>query len=392
MADENKLESTSSIPPMDLSTLYAGGDFSYMEDDRSTQNSDDPGAEDRGDNMPPPVNETKRKAKKAEVEDDGEGDNKAGEGDEGDEGDEGAAATRQTDGEGDEGEGGEGDGDGEGDQEGANRVGSVPKWRLDQQTKKLRQTEREMAALKAQLEKLTGQSQTPADGQQNDPAQSQRPAQQPAQEDQFKTQIKELQTKRNEIRDQYEEAIIDGDTKKTKSLREQLDAVEDDIFEARVSARTQKVQEETVSRTAIERELQTVADEVQAEYSVLDPNHDSYDEEIVNETVAYRDMLITSMGRKPGEALREAAETMAKKYDIPAARKTNKTQNKEGEGESKTAQRSKGKEKAAKQQPPKMPGQKNERKVSDVASMTDTEFDKLTPEQRAELRGDYRVS
>lgn len=389
MADDNKLESTSSIPPMDLNTLYAGGDFSYMEDDRSTQNSDDPGAEDRGDELPPPAGEEKRKVAKEEESDDEPEDDSTGEGDEADEADDDSSAARPTD---DDGEEGDGEREGEGDQEGANRVGTVPKWRLDQQTKKLRQTEREMAALQAQLQKLTGQSQPTADNQPADPAQAQQPTQQAPQNDQLQQQLKALQTKRSEIRDQYEEAIIDGDTKKTKSLREQLDAVEDDIFEVRVSARTQKVQDETVSRTAIERELQTVADEVQATYTPLDPNHESYDEELVNETVAYRDMLITSMGRKPGEALREAAETMAKKYDIPAAGKSNKAKDTAVKKESRTEQRSKGKEKVAKQQPPKMPGKRNEPKVSDIASMTDTEFDKLTPEQRAELRGDYRVS
>lgn len=387
MADDNKLESTSSIPPMDLQTLYAGADFSYLEDDRSTQNSDDPGAEDRGDDLPPPVGEKKRKAEKEEA-DNEQKDGSQSDGDRTGEADDGSARTGE---EADpESETGRGEGESEGDQEGANRVGSVPKWRLDQQTKKLRQTEREMATLKAQLEKLTGQAQP--DGQPQADTAQQSTQKQASPDAQLQAQLKELQSKRNEIRDQYEEAIIDGDTKKTKAFREQLDAIEDDIFETRVNARTQKVQEETVSRTAIERELQTVADEVQAEYSVLDPNHDSYDEEIVNETVAYRDMLITSMNRKPGEALREAAETMAKKYDIPAAGKSDKKQNSEGEGQSRTEQRSKGKEKAAKQQPPKMPGKRNEAKVSDITSMTDAEFEKLTPEQRSELRGDYRVS
>lgn len=365
-------QGTGQLPPMDVATLYAGGDFSYLDDDRSLANKDDTPPDD--DALPEPEGDT------TDGDDDATND--------GDESDDTTDTTDTTD-DGDDGDEPDDDSDepaakgkkkkkepeAEDDDNEDNET--IPRWRLNQETKKRRQAERERLELERELEAFRNGKAPKDDTPRPDPAKE------------TEKKLNDLRTQREKLRDEYEVALIDGDTKKSKIVRAQIDALDDQIFETRVDTRAQQVTENTTTRTQIETELQRTADSVAKQYDAFNPEHEYYDEDMVSEVVAYRNALM-QQGRKPGEALQKAADTIAMQYGVEANGEPTESTTKPKD-KKRTEQRSKGKEKMKGKQPPKMPGQRNSPKKPDITSMTDAEFDKLSPEERAKLRGDYRL-
>lgn len=368
---QNDKQPTSLIEPMDMQTLYAGGDFAYMQDDRSSFNSDDDvDTTVTDDDLPEPDTGGAVDDDPADDDTTGDADDDATDDDATDDDD--APATKgkksKTPAKDDDDDDDADDSDDE----------SVPRWRLNQQTKKLRQAEREKQELERQLKRMREGD--------NDAARKEEPQADP--EAQVQAQLTQLRTQREQLRDEYEVAIIDGDNKRSKTLRAQIDALDDQIFETRLEARSKKVMKESQSQTALQTELDMAAEKVAAKYDAFNANHEFYDEDMVTEVVAYRNALM-QMGKKPSLALQEAADTIALKYGVDPNTADNTPAPKPAK---KTEARSKGKrEKVKKAQPAKMPGQRNQPKLHDVASMTDEEFDKLSPQERAKLRGDYRV-
>ena len=205
------------------------------------------------------------------------------------------------------------------------------------------------------------------------------------------------------LRDQANEAMIEGDTAKANTLRRQADKAEREQIktEAKAEALAELRAEEG------QREIVRAARAVVKDYPFLDSNNAAErDEEAIEQVVALRDTYVRTKGMTPGEALTAAAERVGKL--VLRERALAAKANGEDEDEDEAADDKGGKKKdpaaertaqaitrganAARKQPAPPIGGKGERaaqmKDPDPSKMTDAEFEKLTPAEKSRLRGD----
>lgn len=199
------------------------------------------------------------------------------------------------------------------------------------------------------------------------------------------------------LRDQANEAMIEGDTDKANTLRRQANAAEREQL-------LNEATEKAVARIRAEdgqREIATAARAVCKAYPFLDSNNAAeQDPEAIEQVVALRDSYMRK-GDTPGEALTKAADRVGKLIlreraiaakgnghdddDEPAPKRRDPAADRTTQAIVRGAS-------AAARQPAPPIGGKGDRaaqmKDPDPSKMTDAEFEKLTPAEKSRLRGD----
>lgn len=181
---------------------------------------------------------------------------------------------------------------------------------------------------------------------------------------------------------QYNEAIIDGRIEDAKGLFAQMmrqiqrEAVE--LAQVNVQA--------TQVRQTVEQELDAAAETIATRFPELDDfNEDAFDATLAAEVQAITRTYVQSKLYPPGEALTRAAEMVMQRerpdYFASAGTPAAVPAKPPAPSTPPTAPK-------AAVQPPGVPAQSVKAPVFNIATMSEADFDRLTEDQLAEMRGD----
>jgi hypothetical protein len=176
----------------------------------------------------------------------------------------------------------------------------------------------------------------------------------------------------------YMEAVVDGEFDKAKSLRAEIRAAERQAVAIETSRMREQASEATLARLDFDK---TVA-ELQTMFPVYDPEGSSYDDVLTSEALEIHQGLMATGKYSPAQALRKAAETVAKANGVVPAGTAPKAPARETKPDyAKKAA-------AANAQPPKqVVGSKGD-SVPNVRDMSEEEFSALPESTLRKLRGD----
>lgn len=189
---------------------------------------------------------------------------------------------------------------------------------------------------------------------------------------------------------EYMNLVLDGKEAEAVQLRQQIRTAEKAQLEFDMG---QKMQQ-TVSQNAQATALQAAANELEATFPVFDQNAAEYNADFTQEVIDLRDAFIVQ-GFEAVDALSKAASFVIKDHDLvtDAAQESTLTQTAapmQDEVAKKRAEVNK-KLKAAKSQPPELPGESSAargEKALDISNMTEDEFNALPDATIKRLRGD----
>ena len=189
---------------------------------------------------------------------------------------------------------------------------------------------------------------------------------------------------------EYMNLVLDGKEAEAVQLRQEIRTAEKTQLEFDMS---QKMQQ-TVSQNAQATALQAAANELEANFPVFDQNSADYNADYTQEVIDLRDAFIVQ-GFDAVDALSKAANFVIKDHGLAeeAPQESTLTQSTapmQDEVAKKRAEVNK-KLKAAKAQPPELPGESSAargEKALDISSMTEEEFDALPDATIKRLRGD----
>ena len=180
-----------------------------------------------------------------------------------------------------------------------------------------------------------------------------------------------------------DEAVLEGDKAKTKELRAQIREEERKAYLAEIKATSTT----TTAETAINQDLMEMSAEIESEFPELNAAHKDFNEAAQKKMLAlYAGYVKSGEYKSPIAALEEALNDTVKLFGLgdkpepkPKSKKEDKASIKE-------------KVQAAKRQPPKQPGRregtKNKFDEVDVSQLSEEEFDALPEAALARLRGD----
>lgn len=298
------------------------------------------------------------------------------------------AALKAVAGDEEEEEDGEGEGGGEGEGEGEEGEGKTPKTvpygRLAAATAKLREKEEENARLRAELE-ASGKGGKAKQGASDDGEGGEA----------GDGEGEDKQVDVDALEAQYLEAVTEGRTKDALQIRKDINAE----LERRAIERATANTEAQRTRKQQEADFAEAVQEVIDAYPVLDSKNAERDQELIDFVIAKRDRLIAS-GKAPAAALREAAKSVMEKF----GQKDGDDGAGDGGGDGKSKPKGKddpvkarqtqalARNAAAANGQPNSGGGKGNRAASaeqtDVAEMSDEEFDSLPEAEKRRLRGD----
>lgn len=189
---------------------------------------------------------------------------------------------------------------------------------------------------------------------------------------------------------EYMNLVLDGKEAEAVQLRQQIRTAEKTQLEFDMG---QKMQQ-TVSQNAQATALQAAANELEATFPVFDQNAAEYNADFTQEVIDLRDAFIVQ-GFEAVDALSKAANFVIKDHDLvtDVAQESTLTQSSapaQDELSKKRAEVNK-KLKAAKSQPPELPGESSAargEKSLDISNMTEDEFNALPEATIKRLRGD----
>ena len=189
---------------------------------------------------------------------------------------------------------------------------------------------------------------------------------------------------------EYMNLVLDGKEAEAVQLRQEIRTAEKTQLEFDMS---QKMQQ-TVSQNAQATALQAAANELEANFPVFDQNSADYNADYTQEVIDLRDAFIVQ-GFDAVDALSKAARFVIKDHGLAeeAPQESTLTQAAapmQDEVSKKRAEVNK-KLKAAKAQPPELPGESSAargEKALDISNMTEEEFDALPDATIKRLRGD----
>ena len=189
---------------------------------------------------------------------------------------------------------------------------------------------------------------------------------------------------------EYMNLVLDGKEAEAVQLRQQIRVAEKTQLEFDMS---QKMQQ-TVSQNAQATALQAAANELEANFPVFDQNAAEYNADFTQEVIDLRDAFIVQ-GFDAVDALSKAAGFVIKDHDLAqdAPQESTLAQSTapvQDEVAKKRAEVNK-KLKAAKSQPPELPGESSAargEKALDISNMTEDEFNALPDATIKRLRGD----
>jgi len=190
----------------------------------------------------------------------------------------------------------------------------------------------------------------------------------------------------------YQEAILDGDTDKANSIRNEIRSAEREqtMFEV------QQKMGQTVQQSQELINLQAAAKELEVAYPILDENSQEFNEDIQKEVIELRDAFVVQ-GYEAADALRKAANyTLAAQAPetLSPSEPEVKTENKKVTAITEKKKRATVKKKldAAEAQPPELQGEGNAERgeaTIDVNNLSEDEFNALPEETLRRLRGDF---
>lgn len=192
--------------------------------------------------------------------------------------------------------------------------------------------------------------------------------------------------------EEYLKLVSEGELKAAAALRREINQALKEEAKAEATVEAVQAVSGAAKKEAFDKEVAAVL----KEYPWLDDkDKKNADHEAIEEVVEWRNFYITQKGMAPAEALRKAAERVAKSRDEDEAEESaeeedGKEKAKEaGEERTKTAIK-KGAETASKQPPPtKGKGNRSsEEQQLNVEDMDDDAFDKLPAAEKKRLRGD----
>lgn len=169
---------------------------------------------------------------------------------------------------------------------------------------------------------------------------------------QVKAQLQALQTKPTEneletlrksiddLKDKYEEHMLDGRKAEAQAVRKELDAKQDELIERRIALNAHQAQEGVIAKLTYEAELA----KMEAKYPQINPDSENHDPELEKELGDLMTIYIKS-GFSAIEALHKAARyVMPKAAPAQAAAKPNAAEERARQAKAKAAE-------AAKKQP-----------------------------------------
>lgn len=189
----------------------------------------------------------------------------------------------------------------------------------------------------------------------------------------------------------YMDAVLDGDTDKALTIRDEIRAAEQALFQQM----TQKV--EQTARTAAKNDikLEQAISELTAKYPVFDADSPDYSDDLTREALSFQRTFI-SEGYDPDRALRKAVSYVAKVYDLTEAGAAPAPQGLQAAAAAPatpkpTEAQVQAKMRTAGQQPPAMPSAgKDAPRGVNIMEMSDEEFERLSPDEIRKFRGDFR--
>jgi len=189
---------------------------------------------------------------------------------------------------------------------------------------------------------------------------------------------------------EYQNLLLDGESKKAAALRAEIRAAERAQLEYEM---TQKMTQQ-VTQSQQATALQQAASDLEANFPVFDANSAEYNAEYTQEVIDLRDAFIVK-GDNAVAALSKAAKFVIREYGLEAPEPTKPSlsdTNKRPVDElaKKRAEVSR-KIKAAESQPPELPGESSANrgeKLMDISNMTEDEFNALPEATLKRLRGD----
>lgn len=187
----------------------------------------------------------------------------------------------------------------------------------------------------------------------------------------------------------YMDAVLDGEKDKAKSIREEIRQAEQQLYRQQMDQASTSTREATKA----ELELNSTINELTTEYPVFDGQSENYDQNLTEEAL---DLFEGFKGRgyDPATAMRRAVRYVVRANDLdqseseasPAAGKAGKG----GGLDQHRATEEQGKRKAqrAAKQPPE-PETRSTTEGRDVMNMSEEDFDKLSDQEIARMRGDF---
>lgn len=182
---------------------------------------------------------------------------------------------------------------------------------------------------------------------------------------------------------QYMEAVVDGEFDKAKQIRTQIRTAERNAL----AQQALKLRDEATAGARQSLALDAEIAALQADFPIYDPEAEGYNEELTNEALDIHRGLIASGKYSPQQAIRKAAELVAKANGVSAlSTAVDEPAPKAPARDTKPnfAQ----KVAAANAQPPRAAGRGKADGQRSVAEMTEDEFASLPESTKRKLRGD----
>ena len=181
---------------------------------------------------------------------------------------------------------------------------------------------------------------------------------------------------------EYLDAVTDGDREKARDLWTKIREHERRQTAEQLAAQVRS----ELTRSTEQMALATTAESLTEKYPFLDPNHATANPQAIQEVVEWRDYYIHAKGLTPAAALKKAANRIVPAYTAPdASAGADRTQ----------AQRMTNAKVAATLPPSTTKAGLGERAIPapklDVSKMSEREFEALSEDERAKLRGDVVV-
>lgn len=247
----------------------------------------------------------------------------------------------------------------------------VPKWRLDEESTKRHELERENALLRSQIEAV-GKVQQAA------PAKP---------EEKKKEEIKGFDF--DDAEQRYADALVEGDKKKASEIRAEIRTAEETARE------TKKAEQDKVieTRQALEFEAASIATKMFKEYPFFDSTADKANKKAIAVLIAVRDQAFNSGVPFP-QAVQHAFDEVGPMYAHLVEKPTDDKGKKTADELASDKKKKDDEEKAraadtAGKQPPDLKGSANlAGKKINAATLTEAEFDSLPEPEKARLRGD----
>lgn len=213
--------------------------------------------------------------------------------------------------------------------------------------------------------------------------------------------IKATEQKIDELDKQYAKHVVDGEHEKAAEIRKQMRALESEIVEQKSDLKAQAATARAVEKVRYD----TAVERLEAAYPVLNPESDEFDEDTSQDVI---DLSVTYQrrGMTPAEAIQKAAKKLLgteTKKQASATSVKPRVDEEDVEAEKKKLAKEEERKRAQvqknldanKKQPPDTSkvGMDHDKagggiSAKDVMRMSQEDFNKLTEEQLARMRGD----